>query len=137
MMPFSHPAINALLNGTSALFLTCGYIFIKKKKITLHKVCMGLAFVCSGLFLVSYLYYHYSVGSVSFQGEGWIRPVYFFILISHTILATAIVPLVLITLYAALKGQFNKHKRVARWTWPIWMYVSLTGVLVYWMLYQL
>ena len=95
------------------------------------------ACIASTLFLISYLIYHYSVGSVPFKGEGWIRPIYFSILISHVILAAAIVPLALITLVRVLKGNFERHKRIARWTLPIWLYVSVTGVIVYWMLYQL
>jgi uncharacterized membrane protein YozB (DUF420 family) len=98
---------------------------------------MIAAFVCSCLFLTSYLTYHYHVGSVPFTGQGWIRPVYFTILITHIILAAAIVPLALITLYRAWRGQFDRHKRIARWTWPLWMYVSVTGVVIYVMLYQM
>jgi uncharacterized membrane protein YozB (DUF420 family) len=95
------------------------------------------AFTTSTLFLISYLIYHYHVGSVPFQGQGWLRAVYFAVLVSHTILAVLIVPLVLITLTRALKGNFDRHKRIARWTFPLWLYVSITGVLVYWMLYHL
>ena len=102
-----------------------------------HRLCMLSAFTTSALFLVSYLTYHYQVGSVPFQGRGWIRFVYFAILISHTILAAAIVPLVLLTLTRALRGRFDRHKRIARWTLPLWLYVSITGVIVYWMLYGL
>lgn len=98
---------------------------------------MLLAFMTSTLFLISYLIYHYQVGSVSFQGQGWVRAVYFTILFSHTVLAAAIVPLALITLIRALKGRFERHKRIARWTLPLWLYVSITGVIVYWMLYRL
>jgi uncharacterized membrane protein YozB (DUF420 family) len=95
------------------------------------------AFGCSMLFLISYLIYHYQVGSVPFRGQGWIRPVYFSILLTHTILATAVVPLALITLSRALRKRFDAHRRIARWTFPIWLYVSVTGVIVYWMLYRL
>jgi uncharacterized membrane protein YozB (DUF420 family) len=95
------------------------------------------AFTTSTLFLISYLIYHYHVGSVPFQGQGWLRAVYFAVLVSHTILAVLIVPLVLITLTRGLKGNFDRHKRIARWTFPLWLYVSITGVLVYWMLYHL
>ena len=102
-----------------------------------HRLCMLSAFATSSLFLISYLTYHYQVGSVPFQGRGWIRFVYFAILISHTILAAAIVPLVLLTLARALRGRFDRHKRIARWTLPLWLYVSITGVIVYWMLYGL
>ena len=98
---------------------------------------MTLAFACSCLFLTCYLIYHYNVGSVPFQGHGWIRPVYFTILITHIILAATIVPLALITLSRAWQGRFEQHRRIARWTWPLWMYVSVTGVVIYWMLYQM
>ena len=95
------------------------------------------AVLTTGVFLISYLYYHYHVGTTRFGGQGWIRPVYFAILISHTVLAAAIVPLVMLTLFRALKGRFALHKRIARWTLPLWLYVSVTGVVVYWMLYWL
>ncbi len=131
------PHVNASLNATSALLLTAGYFFIRRKRVTAHKICMVSALVVASLFLVSYLTYHYHVGSVRFRGEGWIRPVYFSILISHTILAATIVPLALVTLRRALKGRFDKHVRLARWTLPLWLYVSVTGVVVYWMLYHL
>jgi len=131
------PAVNATLNGTSGLLLAVGYLFIRRKKVTAHKVCMGSAFVTSTLFLISYLTYHYHTGSMPFGGTGFIRAVYFTILISHTILAATIVPLALVTLSRALKGRFQKHIRIARWTLPLWLYVSVTGVVVYWMLYQL
>jgi len=131
------PTLNAILNGTSALLLLIGFLFIQRKKVTAHKICMLAAFATSILFLTSYLTYHYHVGSVRFTGQGWVRPIYFTILISHTLLATTVVPLALITLYRAWKEQFVKHVRIARWTLPIWFYVSVTGVLVYWMLYHL
>jgi putative membrane protein len=131
------PAVNAALNGTSALLLATGYLCIRRKKITAHKVCMLSAFGTSTLFLISYLTYHYHVGSIRFAGRGGIRILYFAILISHTILAAAIVPLALVTLYRALRGRFDRHVRIARWTLPIWLYVSVTGVIVYWMLYHL
>lgn len=131
------PAVNAALNGTSALLLATGYLCIRRRKVTAHKACMASAFVLSILFLVSYLTYHYHVGSVAFGGRGWIRAAYFTILISHTILAATIVPLALVTLSRALRGRFSKHVRVARWTLPLWLYVSVTGVVVYWMLYHL
>jgi len=131
------PAVNAFLNGTSAMLLTIGYFFIRRGKVTSHKVCMVTAFGVSCLFLVSYLIHHYQVGSIPFAGQGWIRPVYFTILISHIILAALIVPLALTTVYRALNEQFGKHVKIARWTLPIWLYVSVTGVLVYVMLYQL
>lgn len=131
------PAVNAALNGTSALLLSVGYLFIRRKKVMAHKVCMGSAFITSILFLISYLTYHYHVGSTPFGGTGFIRAIYFTILISHTILAATMVPLALVTLSRALKGRFSKHVRIARWTLPLWLYVSVTGVIIYWMLYRL
>jgi uncharacterized membrane protein YozB (DUF420 family) len=131
------PDLNAALNSLSAVFLLAGYRFIRLKKRQAHRGCMLAAVGCSTLFLISYLIYHYQVGSVSFKGQGWIRPVYFAILITHTILATAVVPLVLITLIRALRERFDAHRRIARWTFPIWLYVSVTGVIVYAMLYWL
>ncbi len=131
------PALNAFLNGTSAVLLTVGYVFIRLKKVTAHKTCMVTAFGVSSLFLVSYLIYHYHVGSMPFGGSGFIRPVYFTLLISHIVLAACIVPLALMTIYRAWTEQFEKHMRIARWTLPLWLYVSVTGVIVYWMLYHL
>ena len=131
------PALNALLNGTSAVLLVTGYRFIRRKQILQHRICMGSAVATSSLFLVSYLYYHVHVGSVRFQGTGWVRPVYFAILISHTLLAGSLVVLVPITLVRALKERFDRHRAIARWTLPIWMYVSVTGVVIYLMLYHL
>ncbi len=132
------PALNAALNGTGALLLIAGFLFIRRKKVTAHKLCMLSAVTVSVFFLVSYVIYHNAVGFTRFPGEGWVRIIYFSILIPHTILATvAIIPLVLITLYQALRGRFARHRRIARWTLPIWLYVSVTGVLVYWMLYHL
>ena len=131
------PTLNAILNSTSAIFLVNGYLLIRAKKIRLHKVCMIIAFCASILFLVSYLYYHAHVGSKRFPGTGTVRMVYFSILITHTILAAAVPPLAIITLVRAWKGKFEKHKKIARWTFPIWLYVSITGVVVYWMLYRL
>ena len=131
------PALNAALNGISALLLASGYLCIRRQRVTAHKLCMGSAFVTSTLFLISYLTYHYHVGSVPFGGRGWIRAAYFTILISHTILAATIVPLASVTLSRALRGRFSKHVRIARWTLPLWLYVSVTGVVVYWMLYHL
>jgi uncharacterized membrane protein YozB (DUF420 family) len=131
------PDLNAALNSLSAVFLLAGYRFIRLKNQQAHRRCMLAAFGCSMLFLISYLIYHYQVGSVSFKGQGWIRPVYFTILITHTILATAVVPLALITLIRALRERFDAHRRIARWTFPIWVYVSVTGVIVYGMLYWL
>ena len=137
MIPVSSlPSVNAALNSASALLLIAGYLFIRNKRVLAHKACMLAAFTTSSLFLLSYLVYHYNVGSVPFRGQGWIRTVYFAILISHTVLAVLIVPLVLITLTRALKGNFDRHRRIARWTFPLWLYVSVTGVIVYWMLYR-
>jgi putative membrane protein len=131
------PALNAVLNATSAILLSAGYRFIRRRQITAHKRCMLTACATSALFLMSYLTYHYYVGSMPFRGQGWVRPLYFTILISHTTLAATIVPLAIMTLFRAWKADFRKHARLARWTWPIWMYVSVTGVIIYVMLYQL
>jgi putative membrane protein len=131
------PTLNAALNTLSAVFLFAGYLFIRAKNRNAHRACMLAAFGCSTLFLVSYLVYHFQVGSVGFKGQGWIRRVYFTILITHTTLALAVVPLVLVTLVRALRERFDAHRRIARWTFPIWLYVSVTGVIVYWMLYWL
>jgi len=131
------PALNASLNLLSAILLATGYYFIRNKNIRAHKACMTAALVTSTVFLTSYLIYHYHVGSVPFTKQGWIRPVYFFILITHVTLAAVILPLVLRTAWLAFRSQFNKHVRIARWTFPLWMYVSVTGVIVYLMLYQL
>jgi putative membrane protein len=131
------PTLNAALNTLSAVFLCTGYFFIRARNIRAHRACMLAAFACSSLFLVSYLIYHFQVGSVPYQGRGWIRAAYFAILLTHTILATAVVPLALITLVRALRAKFTAHRRIARWTFPIWLYVSVTGVIVYLMLYRL
>ena len=131
------PALDASLNAASAILLMLGYVFIRNKRILAHKVCMLSAFGTSTLFLVCYLWYHAHHGVTRFAGQGVIRPVYFTLLGTHTVLAAVIVPLVLTTLYRAWKKRFDLHKRVARWTLPIWLYVSITGVVVYWMLYRL
>jgi uncharacterized membrane protein YozB (DUF420 family) len=133
----SQAAVNAILNGTSAILLSAGYAAIRAGKMAVHKTLMVSAFFVSTAFLVSYLIYHYRVGHVAFPGQGWIRPVYFSILISHTILAAVIVPLVVMTLRRAWLERFDKHKLIARWTLPLWLYVSVTGVVVYLMVYQL
>jgi len=134
----SHPALNAALNGTSALLLACGYLAIRSKKIQLHKAFMISAFLVSCAFLVSYVAYHLRIREVvHFQGQGWIRPVYFTLLTSHTVLAIVIVPLILITLRRAWLKRFDRHRIIARWTLPLWFYVSVTGVIVYFMVYQL
>ena len=132
----SHPALNAALNGTAAVLLLSGYTFIRRRQVTAHRVCMVSAFLTSTAFLISYLLYHARVGSVPFQGQGWIRPVYYFILFTHIVLAAAIVPLALVTISRALREQFDRHKRIARWTLPIWLYVSVTGVVIYFLLYH-
>lgn len=131
------PALNACLNATSATFLLLGYWQIRQKKITAHRVCMSAAFLTSVLFLTSYLYYHYHHGSTKFAGQGAVRLVYFAILLTHTVLAALIVPMILLTLRRALKGEFARHRPLARWTLPLWLYVSVTGVIVYLMLYQM
>ena len=131
------PTLNAALNSLSAALLVIGFLYIRFNNRQAHKSCMLAALACSTLFLVSYLVYHYQVGSVSFKGQGWIRPLYFAILLSHTILAAVVVPLALITVTRGLRGRFDAHRRIARWTFPVWLYVSVTGVVVYWMLYWL
>jgi uncharacterized membrane protein YozB (DUF420 family) len=131
------PSINAFLNGTSAILLFIGHRYIKRNDMRAHKRLMITALITSSLFLICYLYYHAHVGSVRFQGQGWSRPLYFTILISHTILAAAIVPLVIVTLTRALRERFDRHRAIARWTYPIWMYVSITGVVIYLMLYHI
>ncbi len=131
------PAIDAALNAASAAFLTFGYFFIRRKNVKAHKLCMLSAFATSSLFLICYLTYHFHHGTTRFPGHGAVRGFYFALLGSHTVLAAAIVPLVLTTLYRALRGRFDQHKRIARWTLPLWLYVSVTGVVVYWMLYHL
>ncbi|HEX2711885.1 MAG TPA: DUF420 domain-containing protein [Candidatus Acidoferrales bacterium] len=133
----SHAALNAALNASSAALLSTGYLMIRRGRVLVHKSCMVLAFLCSIAFLASYLIYHARVGSVAFRGKGWVRPVYFTLLGSHTILAVTILPLAVITLSRALRGQFDRHKRIARWTLPLWLYVSLTGVVIYFLLYHL
>jgi putative membrane protein len=131
------PALNAALNAASAILLATGYLFIQQRRVRGHKRCMLSAFVISCVFLVSYLTLRYYAGMTRFTGQGWIRPVYFSVLISHTILAVVIVPLALITVSWGLAGRYDRHVRIARWTLPLWLYVSVTGVLVYWMLFQL
>jgi putative membrane protein len=129
------PPLNALLNASSALLLITGYGFIRKHRVSAHRACMLSAFICSTLFLISYVTYHAHAGTVHFNRHGLIRTVYFTILTSHTLLAALIVPLVLRTLYLAFQNRFEAHKRLARWTLPLWLYVSVTGVLIYEMLY--
>jgi len=131
------PTLNAVLNTTSAILLAAGFAFIRRRQVTAHLTCMLSAFIVSTLFLISYVVYHYHAGSRPFTGQGWIRPVYFFLLITHLVLAAGVVPLTLTTIYRALSSRFDRHVQIARWTLPIWLYVSVTGVLVYWMLYHL
>lgn len=134
---FSQAAFNATLNGASAVLLAAGYAAIRSGKIAVHKLLMIAAFLVSSVFLVSYLVYHYRVGHVLFQGQGTIRTFYLVLLATHTILAIVIVPMILVTLRRAWLERFDKHKILARWTLPLWLYVSVTGVIVYWMVYQL
>lgn len=131
------PHLNACLNGTSALLLLSGYTFIRSRNVAAHRACQVSALVVSLLFLASYLTYHYYHGATRFQGTGLARPIYFTILVSHTILAVVIVPLVIITFYRALRQDFARHRRIARVTLPLWLYVSITGVIVYLMLYHI
>lgn len=131
------PALNAILNAIAATLLATGWVLIKRGRIAPHRACMLAAFGTSALFLVSYVIYHANVGSRPFGGQGAIRVVYFAILISHILLAAAILPLSIVTLRRGLAGRFDQHVRIARWTLPIWLYVSVTGVVVYLMLYQL
>ena len=131
----SLPAVNASLNALCTVLLVCGFVFIRSGKIRLHRACMIAAFLCSMLFLVLYVYFHLHAGVIRFGGHGWIHPVYIALLVSHTTLAVVIVPLVLITLTRALRERFAQHRAIARWTLPLWLYVSITGVIVYWLLY--
>lgn len=130
------PSWNAFFNSTSALCLVLGFIFIKRGKVTQHRFFMLLACLSSIIFLTGYLIYHYNHGSTRFQGQGGVRYFYFTLLISHTILAVIQVPLIVTTLFFAFKGVISKHRMIARITLPIWLYVSITGVIVYWMLYR-
>ena len=131
------PALNATLNATATILLVVGYRLIRAGRKEAHRKTMLAAFAVSVLFLISYLVYHAQVGSVPFQKQGTIRTVYFFILITHVVLAALVPFLAGVTLWRAWKGQFARHRKIARWTFPIWLYVSVTGVIVYWMLYQL
>jgi putative membrane protein len=132
----SLPALNASLNAASTVLLLLGYSFIRRGKVLAHKACMMSAFVCSAVFLGSYIYFHLHAGIIRFGGRGSIRPVYFTLLVSHTILAIVIVPLILITFARALRKRFDRHRAIARWTLPLWLYVSVTGVVIYWLLYR-
>lgn len=136
MFAFHQQELNASLNGLSAILLTNGFFMIRRGNIAAHKRSMISAFIASSLFLISYVVYHIRVGNILFQGQGWIRPVYFTLLISHIVLAIVILPLAIITLTRGLQSRFDKHRRIARWTLPLWLYVSVTGVIIYVMLYQ-
>lgn len=131
------PHLNAVLNTTSALLLLLGFTLIRLGRVRAHRNCQVTAVITSTLFLISYVTYHYHHGSTRFAGQGIVRPLYFSILITHTILAVVIVPLIIVTLYRAARGDFISHRRIARWTLPLWLYVSVTGVIVYLMLYQI
>ncbi len=131
------PALNATLNGIAAVLLACGYVMIRRGRIASHRACMLTAFATSCAFLVSYSIYHANAGSRPFPGHGAIRVVYFSVLISHVLLAAAILPLALVTLNRALHARYDRHRRIARWTLPVWFYVSVTGVAIYLMLYRL
>jgi len=131
------PTLNVLLNSLTVVLLTTGYVFIRRQQINAHRACMLAAFGTSTIFLISYLIYHFNVGSVAFTGHGTVRTVYFAILISHVILSILILPLAIATLTQAFRGRFDRHRRIARWTLPLWLYVSVTGVIVYLMLYQM
>ncbi len=137
------PAVNAFLNGLSAVFLSAGYVFIRKKRQEAHRNCMIAAFITSTLFLASYITYHSYIayylhrGPTRFLEPAWFRPIYLSILTTHTILAVVIVPMVFMSLSRGLRGNFEQHKKIARWTWPLWMYVSVTGVVIYLLLYQI
>jgi len=131
------PAVNACLNSLSAILLAIGYAFIRRNNVTAHRNCMIGAFLVSTIFLICYLVYHFNAGRTVFKEPAWFRPLYLVLLLSHTVLAVVIVPMVLITLSRALKQRFDRHRQIARWTWPLWMYVSVTGVIIYLLLYQI
>jgi putative membrane protein len=143
MSIYSLPPVNASLNGLSACLLAMGFVFIRRKNIIAHRNCMISAFCVSVIFLCCYLTYHTWLAVVLHRGPTrflnplWFRPIYLTILLTHTVLAIVIVPMILITLSRALRERFDQHKRIARWTWPLWMYVSITGVVVYFLLYQI
>lgn len=131
------PHLNALLNAVSFVLLLIGFYFIRRRRISAHLASMTAALVVSTLFLISYVVYHYTYGSVRFTGQGLVRPIYFVILITHVVLAAVIVPLILLTLRQVFRGDFSRHRRIARWTYPLWLYVSITGVIVYLLLYRI
>ena len=131
------PVVNATLNGSSAVLLSLGYYFIRRRRIRAHRLCMSISVVLSGMFLVTYVVHHYQVGTVKFLGPAWLKTIYLCVLAPHVILAAVMVPMVLTTLAHAWRGRFQRHRRLARWTLPIWLYVSVSGVVVYWLLYHL
>ncbi len=131
------PVLNACLNALSTVFLSLGFYFIRRQNRVGHRNCMVSALCTSAIFLTSYLFYHFQAGRTVFREPGWFRPIYLSILLTHTLLAVAIVPLILVTVSLAVKERFEAHQRWARWTWPMWMYVSVTGVLIYFLLYQI
>ncbi len=131
------PAVTACLNGLSTCFLVAGFILIRRKRTTAHRNCMLGAVTTSTLFLACYIYYHLHAGRTVFKDPAWFRPIYLTLLFTHTVLAVAIVPMVIVTLVRALRQRFDQHKRIARWTLPLWLYVSVTGVLIYFLLYQI
>ena len=141
MTPLDLPPVNGALNGLSAVFLSAGYVFIRRKQRVAHRNCMIAAFITSTIFLACYLTYHIYLklvlhrGPTIFNDPAWFKPIYLIILTTHTVLAMVIVPMVLMTLNRGLKERFDAHKKIARWTWPLWMYVSVTGVLIYYLLY--
>ena len=135
-MSLSHPALNALLNATAAILLLCGWVMIRRRRVEVHRRFMIAAFGTSTVFLLSYLLYHYTAGATRFTGSGWIRSLYFALLISHTVLAVFVPPLAVIAIWNGLKMRVETHRRFARWALPLWMYVSVTGVLVYFFLYH-
>lgn len=130
------PALNASLNATSGALITAGFLFIRAKRVGAHRFCMSAACCVTALFFVSYLSYHAQVGSIRFRGHGWTKPAYFLILGSHTLLAITIVPLIIRTVWLAAHNRLDSHRRLARVTFPLWLYVSVTGIVVYWMLYR-
>jgi uncharacterized membrane protein YozB (DUF420 family) len=137
MSVYDLPAVNASLNATSTVLLTTGYVLIKRGRQIGHRNCMIAAVISSTLFLIGYLTYHAYAGTTRFTDPGWFRPIYLVLLLTHTLLAAAVPPLVIFTMIPALRERWDRHRRIARWTWPVWMYVSVTGVLIYFLLYQI
>ena len=137
MLPLDQfPALNATLNGITTVLLSLGFVFIKTGKVRAHRCCMISAFATSALFLACYLYYHFHHPTTKFTTPGLVKAGYYLLLGSHVVLAVVVLPFIFAAFYQALRGNFEKHKKIVRWTWPVWMYVSVTGVLVYFMLYQ-